>query len=102
MGVVYKAWQTSLQRIVALKMILRGDLATAADLARFQAEAQSAAHLNHPNIVPIFDAGAVEGQAYFCMRFIEGQTLAGLMAGGPLRSRCRAPRRHCPRRALCP
>jgi serine/threonine-protein kinase len=85
MGVVYKAWQRSLKRTVAVKMILRGELATPADLARFQAEAQSAAHLAHPNIVPIYDAGAVDGQAYFTMRCIEGQTLGALMARGPLR-----------------
>jgi serine/threonine-protein kinase len=85
MGIIYKAWQRSLQRTVAVKMILRGELATLADLKRFQAEAQSAAHLSHPNIVPIFDAGEVDGQAYFSMPCIEGQTLAALMAHGPLR-----------------
>src|SRR5260370_31908617 len=84
MGVVYKAWQRSLKRTVAVKMILRRELATPADLARFQAEAQSAPHLAHPNIVPIYDAGAVDGQAYFTMRCIEGQTLGALMARGPL------------------
>jgi serine/threonine-protein kinase len=87
MGVVYKAWQRSLKRTVAVKMILRGELATPADLARFRSEAQSAAHLSHPNIVPIYDAGEVDGQAYFSMPCIEGQTLAALMAHGPLRPR---------------
>ncbi len=85
MGIVYKAWQRSLKRTVALKMILRGELATAADVARFQAESQAAAHLHHPNIVPIYDAGEVDGQAYFSMLCIEGQTLAALMSRGPLR-----------------
>ncbi len=87
MGVVYKAWQRDLKRTVALKMILRGEWATPADLARFQAEAQSAAHLSHPNIVPVYGAGEVDGQPYFSMRCIEGQTLAVLMSDGPLRPR---------------
>lgn len=85
MGRVYKAHQRSLNRTVALKMILRGELATAEDLARFRTEAQAAAHLEHPNIVPVYEAGEHEGQAYFSMRFVQGQTLASLLARGPLR-----------------
>jgi serine/threonine-protein kinase len=87
MGVVCKAWQKSLRRTVALKMILRGEHATAADLARFQVEATAAGNLHHPNIVPVYDAGIQDGQAYFSMRYVEGQTLARRMAGSPLRSR---------------
>jgi eukaryotic-like serine/threonine-protein kinase len=87
MGVVYKARQKSLDRVVALKMILRGEHATPEDLARFQVEAQAAATLRHPNIVPVHAAGEHDGQAYFSMSYVEGETLTAFLARGPLRGR---------------
>ena len=77
MGIVYKAFDTdlNLNRTVALKMIRVGRLASAEDLKRFRREANAAAAMNHPNIVPIFEAGDHEGQPYFTMPLISGQTL---------------------------
>jgi serine/threonine-protein kinase len=84
MGVVYKARQKSLNRIVALKMVREAHLATADDRARFRTEAEAAARLKHPNIVTVYEVGTVDGQAYFCMEYVAGQTLAQRVAAdGP-------------------
>jgi eukaryotic-like serine/threonine-protein kinase len=72
MGTVYRARQVSLNRPVALKLISAGALATPELVRRFQAEAEVAASLTHPNIVPTFEIGQHEGQHYFSMGLIEG------------------------------
>jgi serine/threonine-protein kinase len=85
MGVVYKARQRSLNRVVALKVTRHGQQSSPEELARFRAEAKAAARLdNHGNIVPVYEVGEWDGQAYFSMKFVDGTTLSALAAGGPL------------------
>ncbi|MBI4324109.1 MAG: protein kinase [Chloroflexi bacterium] len=87
MGVVYKARQVSLNRTVAVKMILAGQLAREADVKRFHAEAEAAANLQHPNIVAIHEVGEQEGQHYFSMDYVAGKNLAEVAREGPLPAR---------------
>ena len=88
MGVVFRARQISLDREVAIKMILRGRLASEADLQRFLAEASATARLQHPNIVPVYEAGDIEGRPFFSMQLVVGETLAERVINqGPLPQR---------------
>jgi serine/threonine protein kinase len=85
MGVVYRARQGSLNRILAVKMILSGQFAGRHEVLRFRGEAEMAAKLNHPNIVAVHESGDHEGQHYFSMDFVQGRSLAEIVRdGGPL------------------
>jgi WD40 repeat protein len=86
MGVVYRARQLGLNRIVAVKMIQPGRVGSPEMVLRFRAEAEAAASLHHPNIVAIHETGECEGQHYFSMAYIEGQNLAEAVREGPLPS----------------
>ena len=87
MGVIYKAQQVKLKRLVALKLIRSGELASAIEIERFKNEAEAAAKLEHLGIVPIFDHGTVGDQHYIAMAFINGPSLAERVAQSPLPAR---------------
>lgn len=84
MGVVYRARQHSLDRIVALKTVLAGRFASDSAIQSFRTEAKAAGQLNHPGIVPVFDFGEVEGVHYFSMPLVNGESLDDRVSRGPL------------------
>ena len=86
MGVVYRAHHKKLDRDVALKMIRDRNLASDESVKRFMGEARAVARLHHPAIVPVHDVGELDGQHYIAMQFIEGRSLADILAQGPQRS----------------
>jgi serine/threonine-protein kinase len=84
MGVVYKARQKGLDRMVAIKMILASHLASPEQVERFYAEARAAAQIQDPRVVSIHDVGQLRGQHYFAMEFVPGPSLADVVAQGPV------------------
>lgn len=84
MGVVWRARQRSLNRVVAVKMIRAGQLARPEDVRRFRTEAEAVARLQHPGMVAIHEVGEVEGQHFFAMDLVEGPSLASVVRAGPL------------------
>jgi WD40 repeat protein len=90
MGIVYKARQVSLNRLVALKMILSGQFASKQEVLRFRVEAEAAANLRHPNIVAIYETGEHQGQHFFSMEYVAGPNLSQLVGNRPLNAQLAA------------
>ncbi len=84
MGVVYKARQAKLKRIVALKMIRSGEVANTKDLQRFEVEAKAAAKLSHPGIVPVHEVGVHDGRHFYTMDYVEGGNLSQMHRDAPV------------------
>jgi len=87
MGVVYRARDLTLNREVALKLMLAGQFAGEREVKRFRSEAQAAARLDHPNIVPLYEFGALESRPFLSMRFVDGRDLSDQLDGQPMDSR---------------
>ncbi|MFN0056561.1 MAG: protein kinase domain-containing protein [Planctomycetales bacterium] len=83
MGVVYRARQSGLNRIVAIKMVIAGGHAGSEQLARFRAEAEAVAKLQHPNIVQVYDIGEQDGLPFFSLEYVDGMPLDKDLAGKP-------------------
>ena len=83
-GVVFRSWQRSLNRTVAVKIIGIGQLTTSTHMKRLRREAEAAAKLNHPGIVPIYEVGERDGTYYFSMRFVEGDCLDDVVSRGSI------------------
>ncbi len=86
MGVVYRARHVRLNRIVALKMILAGGHASAAELQRFRVEAEAIAQLQHPNVVQIYSVGEQGGRPFFALEYVDGGSLGQKVAGRKLKA----------------
>ncbi len=99
MGIVWKAWQTDLRRYVALKLLV-GTMWTEVELKRFYREAQMAASLSHANIASIYEVGSHEGKHFIAMEFVDGDSLAQIMAPASKQGPSRAVRHLPPRRAI--
>src|SRR5205823_4509266 len=84
MGVVYKARDRRLNRLVALKVILHGGHADDRALARFRSEAEAVARLQHPNIVQVFEVGEHDGRPFMALEYVAGGSLDRSLKGGPL------------------
>jgi WD40 repeat protein len=84
MGVVYKARHLDLKRLVALKMIVGADYASAEQIERFRREAEAVARLQHPNIVQIYEVGQSDGRPYFALEYVDGGSLADKLQGTPM------------------
>ena len=100
MGVVFKARQVSLHRLVAVKMILSRQIASQDDLRRFEIEAEAVARLQHPNVVQIYAVGDTDGQPYLALEYVEGGSLAKKLDGAPQPARQAAELVECLARAI--
>ncbi len=87
MGIVYRAWDRRLRRVVAVKILRHGAFGSDSDLERFRIETTSAGRLNHPGIVPVYEAGEESGIPYFAMPYVPGESLAERIARGPISPR---------------